>query len=242
MKKICIKCGIEKAFGEFYNRKDAKDGKTSHCKICMNLKGKEYYKLNVDKEKERGKKYRNLNEDKIKKQHKKFYELNKEAIRKYYKEYCKLNDDKEKERHKKYRKLNKEKINKRNRNHYELNKEARLKQIKQYNQSPEGKATMARSQHTRRSKIKNTINDLTSNEWAIILQLQDYQCINCNIYFDGVMPTRDHIIPVEHGGGLTKSNVQALCHSCNSKKHTKTIDYRADNHKQIINQEIQNGS
>lgn len=36
----------------------------------------------------------------------------------------------------------------------------------------------------------------------------------------------DHIIPVSRGGDSADDNLQLLCASCNSKKGTKTIDYR----------------
>lgn len=34
----------------------------------------------------------------------------------------------------------------------------------------------------------------------------------------------DHIVPIKRGGGHGVENLQALCRSCNIKKHTKTME------------------
>jgi 5-methylcytosine-specific restriction endonuclease McrA len=40
--------------------------------------------------------------------------------------------------------------------------------------------------------------------------------------------TVDHVIPLSVGGTNWLKNLQPLCSSCNSSKHTKHIDYRTN--------------
>lgn len=133
-----------------------------------------------------------------------------------------------------YRKNNKEKEQKRHKKYYINNKSARKKYQEKYRKTAEGKMTHIRGEHNRRKKIKMTENLLTSQQWMTILGLQRYRCVHCGEYFDKVDPTKDHIIPVSKGGGLTFLNTQALCGSCNSSKNNKIIDYRTEKHKIII--------
>lgn len=229
--KICTKCGIEKDLEKFYN-KNLKDGKRSICKECV----KKHYELNKERISKQHKEHYNSNKEIISKRNKQYQKLNKEVVSKQQKEYQKLNKVAISKRKKEYYKLNKEEISNWSSKYYKLNKEVISMRHKEYDQTSKGKATVARARHNRRIKENNTLNDLTSIEWTTILQLQDYQCIRCNTYFDEVNPTRDHIVPVEYQGGLTKDNVQALCGSCNSSKGIKNIDYRSERHKEVINE------
>ena len=100
--------------------------------------------------------------------------------------------------------------------------EAGIKCKHRYLTSDTGRAASARHASNRRTRERAVINDLTSIEWSEILESQGYRCKICDVIFDsGGIKTkaeRDHIRPLSKGGSLTKSNVQALCKSCNCKK------------------------
>jgi 5-methylcytosine-specific restriction endonuclease McrA len=38
--------------------------------------------------------------------------------------------------------------------------------------------------------------------------------------------TADHVVPLSRGGANDIGKIQPLCGSCNSRKHTKIVDYR----------------
>lgn len=210
--KKCSKCGIKKDFDEFHNDRTRCNGKKYICKLCDKLQTETY---------------RVKNKNKVLISQRKYYYENKGTVS---------------ETHAEYRKNNKEKIQIQSAKYYIDNKGKIRENHKKYNMTEAGKISAKKSLHKRRYLKNNSKDILNAEEWNIVLQLQGYKCIKCNNYFDKIDPTIDHIIPVTRGGNFNKTNVQALCGSCNSKKGIKTIDYRADNHKQIINQEIQNGS
>lgn len=84
----------------------------------------------------------------------------------------------------------------------------------------------------RRDRVAKAVNDLTAEQWNAIIESQSGRCAICGTAF-GLLhePTRDHIIPVSKGGGLTASNVMALCRPCNSSKSANVIDIRSLKHK-----------
>ena len=66
MKKICSKCGDEKPVGEFYIRKDSKDGYRSDCIECHLKQKKIYSKNNSQHKRDYMKQYRIDNPDIVK--------------------------------------------------------------------------------------------------------------------------------------------------------------------------------
>ena len=53
-----------------------------------------------------------------------------------------------------------------------------------------------------------------------ILALQKRRCIYCNKKFtqNKVLPTKDHLLPVVHGGGNSSLNIVMACRKCNSRR------------------------
>lgn len=64
---------------------------------------------------------------------------------------------------------------------------------------------------------------VTVQEWLSLCAHYDNRCLACG---DRKPLAQDHVIPLSRGGPNTIDNIQPLCKSCNSKKGTRTIDYR----------------
>ena len=217
MKKICSKCKIEKDLEEFYKDSRSKDGKQSMCKTCI----KKYYKDNKPERLKYHREYREQShiKEKQSKYTKEWREKNKEKLANYKKEWAAKNKDKLAEKRRTY---------------YEKNKEHLKLYQKIYYSTEKGKLLQKTIGYKKRLNKKLTINSLSVPEQNIILFLQNYKCISCNKYFDELEPTLDHIIPLSAGGNLTKQNTQILCRACNSKKHTRTTDFRDQTHINLI--------
>jgi 5-methylcytosine-specific restriction endonuclease McrA len=91
---------------------------------------------------------------------------------------------------------------------------------KRYAQTEKGKASKARRAHRRRLNGILTTATLTLGEWDKIKFNYKNRCVYCG---EKKPLTRDHIIPISKGGGLTKENVIPACVSCNSRKHDKSV-------------------
>jgi len=86
----------------------------------------------------------------------------------------------------------------------------------------------------KRNRVKKRINESGSShtfgEWKLLKKQYGYICPCCGLQepfnnqrIKGL--TEDHIIPLSKGGSDYIENIQPLCQSCNSKKHTKIIKY-----------------
>jgi 5-methylcytosine-specific restriction endonuclease McrA len=75
----------------------------------------------------------------------------------------------------------------------------------------------------RRARGLQAPGRFTVQEWHGLCQAQGGRCLACGT--SGPL-TADHVIPLAKGGSNGIENIQPLCRSCNSRKGTKTIDYR----------------
>lgn len=63
----------------------------------------------------------------------------------------------------------------------------------------------------------------TDEEWQSLLERFGQRCLRCGSTDD---LTKDHVVPLSKGGAHSIDNLQPLCRSCNSWKHTRGIDFR----------------
>lgn len=70
-----------------------------------------------------------------------------------------------------------------------------------------------------------SIGSHTLGEWELLKKQYGYTCPSCGKKEPEIKLTEDHIIPLDKGGSNYIENIQPLCRSCNSKKHTKIIKF-----------------
>ena len=81
-----------------------------------------------------------------------------------------------------------------------------------------------RKQKRRRRALKHQVKS-EQYDFAAICNHYNNRCVKCGK--PGKL-TVDHIKPLTQMGDDTASNIQPLCHSCNSSKGARNIDYRPD--------------
>jgi 5-methylcytosine-specific restriction endonuclease McrA len=77
--------------------------------------------------------------------------------------------------------------------------------------------------HRRRARKAEAKGHYNAADWDAIIDAQNGRCLACGKKKN---LTVDHIVPLAAGGTNWPDNLQGLCKSCNSRKGTKTIDYR----------------
>ena len=68
----------------------------------------------------------------------------------------------------------------------------------------------------------------TQGEWELLKKQYGYVCPACGKGEPNITLTEDHIIPLSRGGSDYIENIQPLCKSCNSTKHTEITHYKME--------------
>lgn len=79
-----------------------------------------------------------------------------------------------------------------------------------------------------RARRRGAVGDgrVTAQEWEQIKEQHGNRCLCCGVSGEMVTLTQDHVVPLSKGGRHVAENIQPLCGPCNTRKFTKTIDYR----------------
>ncbi|MEK7312557.1 MAG: HNH endonuclease [Chloroflexota bacterium] len=229
--KVCAnpECNQWKPLSEFHPRRllglPVGDGYKSRCQGCMNAEKREKRAADPELHREVAREYVEANREHI-------GELKRFHQEEHPEEYL--------EAGRRYRDAHREEINAKararrsaNLEHYrEIGRESRARHQEERNayQRAYNKANphkIAAAQNRRRAREYQAEGSHTIEEWEALKAQYTYTCLRCGKQEPEIELTRDHAIPLEQGGSDWISNVQPLCGSCNSKKSTKYIDYRA---------------
>ena len=251
--KTCKGCGLDKPTGEFYKSSQL-CGFTSRCKVCHDIQVKAKYLENHEENKakardranakyqqdpefhrEKSKQWRLDNLDKSLEMGRAYDRDNRDKRQ----AYRKANAERRKAYQRVYNKANQERRAVYGREYYQKNAAAVKSRIKVANLAkPEFYADIHRRwkkanpdacramKNNRRTRLTGSGGSYTAQEWTDLKASLGNRCLMCNRPESEVFLTFDHIIPVSDGGTSDISNGQSMCRSCNSKKHTKTLDLR----------------
>jgi 5-methylcytosine-specific restriction endonuclease McrA len=157
--------------------------------------------------------YWQRNQHKLKTANRLYYRGNRERVIATNATYAKFNADSVRMRKRAYRMRNIEHHRARDIAYYQANKQ-RVMLL-----APIRKAR-------RRTRITQAGGSFTLRQWQELKAFYDHTCLCCGRKEPEIKLTADHVIPVFLHGTSNIENIQPLCGSCNSSKHTQIIDYR----------------
>lgn len=99
----------------------------------------------------------------------------------------------------------------------EANRQGQIRRYKKLNPDYELKG--------RNKRIADNGGTHSKYDWEGLKEKYNHTCPSCKKKEPEIKLTRDHIVALLNGGDNSIKNIQPLCQSCNTRKHTKTIRY-----------------
>ncbi len=207
--KRCKKCNQVKPLSDFPKRKQCLDGHQNVCRECDNIRKREWEAKHPDRVDESKKRWYRDHVKESSKAKMEWARKHKETVKIAFKKYQDNHPDYLKRQRALSLKWHKAHPDKNRKSHKKWSSKNRDK-INFYTQR-------------RRATKRGNGGTYTQAEWESLCAKYDYKCLCCG---QKKKLTPDHVIPVSKGGRSSIDNIQPLCLSCNTKKHSRVIDYR----------------
>jgi 5-methylcytosine-specific restriction endonuclease McrA len=230
----CRTCKVLKSLDDFYIKHKHTGCRYTQCKICFtaasNARLKAAYESDPEKFRERSRQWYAANPEKAKETSRRSKKKNIAKTRITERAYKKAHAERIKERKAAYRKRRKHVVDARNARFREANHERLREYHKQWRDAhiERVRETLSAVNHRRRTRLKGSGGSHTPEEWKELKEFYKYTCLMCGRLEPEIKLTKDHVIPISHGGTNDIENLQPLCKSCNSRKHARHIDFRGD--------------
>lgn len=242
--KVCSRCTTVKCLVAYHTDKRASDGRVVTCKDCVNARKRQQRQENIEKSRAYHREYKSLHAEELKVKRNLWYQQNSEQQAKkaaYYREHS----EQIKELRKAHQKTHAQKIKEYKGKRYQENAEDFRVQKRIYYQE-NGEAIKLRRKELRKLHPERFISadkaqvakkrarklqaegSFSPDEWLELKRKYNFACLCCGKREPDICLTVDHVVPLVKGGTNYIDNIQPLCVSCNSRKHSKIIDYRGD--------------
>ncbi len=228
--KVCTRCNIWKPLAAFKRRSlrgsPGGDGYITQCRDCQNADRRARRAADPERYREQARTYMMRRRD---------------QSNEYQRAWRLANSDKVLASLRKYRTANRATVNATararraaNTEYYRMigraslarHREQRNAASRAYGKAhPEWRAAKVRARRNRKYQAEGFHTDA---EWEALKMRYDNCCLRCGRREPEITLTRDHVLPITKGGSDWITNIQPLCHSCNSSKNARTIDYRVN--------------
>jgi 5-methylcytosine-specific restriction endonuclease McrA len=230
--KVCVGCQEWKPVSEFSplrsHGKAIGNGYKSRCKACSNAQQRAKRAADTKRHRDRDRVYRASRLEQSNAYQRHWRDTNPEKVDQANRTYRQANLEKIRIAFKRRRDANIERYRTIGRKAYANNVEKRRAYNRLYRKAhPERNREQVRTRRNRKYKAEGSH---TEAEWAALKAQYNYTCLCCRRHEPDITLTRDHIIPITQSGSDWITNLQPLCHTCNSSKNTKSIDYRLSWH------------